>query len=140
MYPASSSISIPNFLNPFKCKSIGLDPISHPPGYENVAFLNRPIIAPAKTTDDLICLIKSSGILCSSILLESITILPFFLYILQPKISNIFKVIWVSCILGTLYNFVIFLFNMLAAIIGKEAFFEPETSTSPSSLLPPSIM
>ena len=31
---------------------------------------------------------------------------------------------------------------MLAAIIGSEAFFEPDTvtSTSPSNLLPPSIM
>ena len=31
IYPPSSSISTPNFLNPFKCKSIGLEPISHPP-------------------------------------------------------------------------------------------------------------
>ena len=42
--------------------------------------------------------------------------------------------------LGTLYNFVIFPLNILAAIIGSEAFFEPETSKVPSSLLPPSIM
>ena len=29
--PESSTIFIPNFLNAFKCKSIGLAPISHPP-------------------------------------------------------------------------------------------------------------
>ena len=29
--PYSSFISTPNFSNPFKCKSIGLEPISHPP-------------------------------------------------------------------------------------------------------------
>ena len=29
--PYSSLISIPNFSKPFKCKSIGLEPISHPP-------------------------------------------------------------------------------------------------------------
>lgn len=29
--PYSSLIFIPNFSNPFKCKSIGLEPISHPP-------------------------------------------------------------------------------------------------------------
>ena len=31
-------------------------------------------------------------------------------------------------------------FNIVAAIIGKEAFLDPEIFTSPSSLLPPSIM
>lgn len=29
--PYSSFTPIPNFSNPFKCKSIGLAPISHPP-------------------------------------------------------------------------------------------------------------
>ena len=29
--PYSSFMFIPNFSNPFKCKSIGLEPISHPP-------------------------------------------------------------------------------------------------------------
>ena len=31
IYPESSSIFTPNFFNAFKCKSIGLEPISHPP-------------------------------------------------------------------------------------------------------------
>ena len=30
--PESSTIFIPNFLNALKCKSIGLAPMSHPPG------------------------------------------------------------------------------------------------------------
>ena len=34
--PYSSLISTPNFSKPFKCKSIGLDPMSHPPGYEKI--------------------------------------------------------------------------------------------------------
>ena len=42
--------------------------------------------------------------------------------------------------LGTWYNLVIPLFKMDAAKIGKEAFFEPEASISPSSFLPPVIM
>ena len=29
--PYSSFIFTPNFSNPFKCKSIGLEPMSHPP-------------------------------------------------------------------------------------------------------------
>ena len=37
-----------------------------------------------------------------------------------------------------LYSFVTFGFNIAVAMIGKEAFFDPETVTSPSSLLPPS--
>ena len=34
--PYSSFIFIPNFSNPFKCKSIGLEPISHPPVCDNL--------------------------------------------------------------------------------------------------------
>ena len=48
--PESSTIFIPNFLKLLKCKSIGLAPISYPPGYENFASPNLPIIAPANTT------------------------------------------------------------------------------------------
>ena len=35
---------MPNFSNPLICKSMGLVPISQPPGYENDAFLYLPII------------------------------------------------------------------------------------------------
>ena len=48
--PPSSEIFIPNFLKLFRCRSIGLAPISHPPGYENLASLNLPIKAPASIT------------------------------------------------------------------------------------------
>ena len=56
--PYSSSIFMPNFLKAFKCKSIGLAPISQPPGYEKLASLNLPIKAPARITVDLISLIR----------------------------------------------------------------------------------
>ena len=56
------SFAFKSFSKPFKFKSIGLEPISHPPGYENLAFLYFPIIAPARITEDLIFLIKFSGI------------------------------------------------------------------------------
>ena len=42
--------------------------------------------------------------------------------------------------LGTLYNVVFPLCNMVAAIIGKDAFLEPEISTTPSILFPPFMM
>ena len=138
--PLSSEIFTPNFLKAAKCKSIGLVPISHPPGYEKVTSLNLPNIAPANITVDLICLISCSGISLLIIFLEFISILPLFFLILQPKYFKISCVIFVSCILGTLYNFVFPLFNIVAANIGNDAFFEPDTSTSPSNLLPPSIM
>ena len=41
---------------------------------------------------------------------------------------------------GTLYNFVVLPLKILAAIIGREAFLEPDTYVSPASFLPPSIM
>ena len=48
--------------------------------------------------------------------------------------------IFVSLISGTLYSFVVPVFNIVAAKIGSDAFFEPDAETSPSSLFPPSIM
>ena len=90
--PYSSFIFIPNFSNPFKCRSIGLEPISQPPGYEKLALLYFPIIAPANITEDLIFLIKFSGISYVFILLVSIIILLFFLVTFPPMsliISNI---------------------------------------------------
>ena len=106
------------------------------PGYEKVTSLNLPKIAPAKITVDLICLIKFSGISVFVICFELISILPLFLLILQPKIFKISKVILVSWILGILYNFVVSAFKIVAAIIGNDAFFDPEIFTSPWSLLP----
>jgi len=45
---SSYLILAPRLSNPFKCKSIGLDPILHPPGYETTAFLYLPRRAPIK--------------------------------------------------------------------------------------------
>ena len=106
------------------------------PGYENTTSLNLPKIAPASITVDLICLIKSSGISVFVIFFELISILPLFFLILQPKILKISKVIFVSFILGILYNLVVSAFKIVAAIIGNEAFLEPEILTSPWSLFP----
>ena len=41
---------------------------------------------------------------------------------------------------GMLYNFVVPPFKIVEAIIGRDAFFYPETLTSPLNFLPPSIM
>ena len=50
---------------------------------------------------------------------------------LHPKLSKIFIVIFTSEMSGTLYNFETLPFKIVAAKIGKVAFFEPDTSTSP---------
>jgi len=43
-----------NILKPFKCKSIGLVPIGHPPGIDTVALLNLAIKGPSTKNDALI--------------------------------------------------------------------------------------
>ena len=138
--PKFSCTCIPNFLNPFKCKSIGLEPISHPPGYENVACLYLPIKLPAKITEDLIFLIRFSEISNLCTLDESITTLEPSFFTLHPNSFKISIIIFVSSILGTLYNLEIPSFKIVAAIIGNEAFFDPDTKVSPSNLFPPSII
>ena len=52
-------------------------------------------------------------------------------FTLQPRLSKISIVVLTSLISGTLYNFEIFPFKIVAAKIGNVAFFEPATSTSP---------
>ena len=138
--PAFSVIFTPNFSKLFKWRSIGLAPMSHPPGYENLTSLNLPKIAPAKITVERIWCIKCSGISFLVIFFELTSTFPLFFFTLHPKNFKISCVILVSLISGTLYNFVVPEFSMLDANIGSDAFFEPDTSTSPSSLLPPSIM
>ena len=101
--------------------------ISQSPGYENFASLNLPSIAPAKITVERIWFIKCSGISFFVIFLLPISILPWFFLTLQPKYFKISKVICVSWIFGILYNFVVPGLRIVAAIIGKEAFLEPDT-------------
>ena len=105
-------------------------------GYENVTFLNLPKMAPASITVDLICIIKFSGISVFVMPFELISILPLFPLILQPKIFKISKVIFVSWIFGILYSLVVSAFNIVVAIIGSDAFLEPEMFTSPCNFLP----
>ena len=57
-----------------------------------------------------------------------------------PSLFNISKVTLTSDISGTLYNFILFLFKIHAAKIGREAFLEPDIVTLPSNLLPPFII
>ncbi len=49
-----------------------------------------------------------------------------------PNFLIISNIIFVSCISGTLYNVVFPLFKIEAAIIGSEAFLEPDIFTIPS--------
>ena len=138
--PYSSFIFIPNFSNPFKCRSIGLEPISQPPGYEKLALLYFPIIAPANITEDLIFLIKFSGISYVFILLVSIIILLFFLVTFPPMSLIISNIVCTSWIFGTLYNVIFPFTNTVAAIIGNAAFLEPDIRTSPANSFPPWII
>ena len=101
--------------------------MSQPPGYEKIAFLYLPTILPANITEDLISLINPSGISKLFTFEESITTLFLLHFTLQPSLFNISIIICVSCIFGTLYNFDTPLLSIVAAIIGSDAFFEPDT-------------
>ena len=70
----------------------------------------------------------------------SIITLPFFLCTLQPKKVKIFSVIFISLISGTLYKVVTPSIKIVAAIIGNDAFLEPDTVKLPLSFFPPSII
>ena len=131
---------MPKSLKALICKSIGLAPMLHPPGYENVAFLNLPINAPAIITVERDFFINSFGISVLFISWLDISILSHFSVTLQPKIRNILIVVFTSSIFGTLYNVTFSLFKRLAAIIGSAAFFEPEIFISPFNFFPPLII
>ena len=70
--------------------------MSHPPGYENTAFLYFPSNPPTNITDERICLIKFSGISNLFILLVSIITLFFFFSTVPPKLFSISNIISVS--------------------------------------------
>ena len=60
-YPCFSRISAPISRSELRCKSIGLEPISHPPGNEILALPVRARIAPRKTIELLVLRINSTG-------------------------------------------------------------------------------
>ena len=118
-------------ISPKKLKAIDIKTMPYP-GF--------PTIAPTNITDERILCINSSGISYLLIFVVFIITLFFFFCTFPPSNFIISYIICVSCIFGTLYKVVIPLFNIVAAIIGSEAFFEPEIFTIPSNLLPPFII
>ena len=53
---------MPSFAKAFRCKSIGLTPILHPPGVETFAFPYLASIGPSTRMPALIVVIPDSGI------------------------------------------------------------------------------
>jgi hypothetical protein len=122
-----------------RCKSIGLKPISHPPGVEIFAFFALPKIAPRKTTDERISLIKVSGISKPEAdVLSTIKSVPR-LSVLQPRFSRILIVHSTSERRGQLCIIDLPFTKYVAASIGNALFFEPCATKLPFNLLPPFI-
>ena len=131
--PWSISIFAPKALNPFKCKSIGLVPIAHPPGIEIFVLLNLASNGPITKKEALIFLTSSYGASQVFILLAS-TVSVFSLYSTSaPTCLNKSDITWTSLKFGTPFNVDFPFANKVAAIIGKTAFFAPSILTLPLS-------
>ena len=121
--PWSISIFAPKALNPFKCKSIGLVPIAHPPGIEIFVLLNLASNGPITKKEALIFLTSSYG-----------AVSVFSLYSTSaPTCLNKSDITWTSLKFGTPFNVDFPFANKVAAIIGKTAFFAPSILTLPLS-------
>ena len=131
---------IPNIFNPYKCRSIGLLPISHPPGVQRHAFFIRAETGAKNIIEERISLIISSGISHLSITVVSTISVSFSLVTFAPKYSKISQATETSLKSGqlcmTFFPFAI----IVAAKMGKTEFFAPCNVTSPSSLFPPFTM
>ncbi|ETJ25629.1 hypothetical protein Q604_UNBC17722G0001, partial [human gut metagenome] len=80
-------MSAPNNLNPLRCKSIGLLPILHPPGNDNLQYPNLASIGPIIRNDALIFLISSALASIATIFFVSIANLLVIFDILISQLS-----------------------------------------------------
>ena len=119
--------------------SIGLLPSWQPPGRLSRATPQRASSAPMNMTDERISSISECGIVLSVSPAESMyTSFPSCSAV-QPRCLSIRSAASTSLSCGTLVSSERAGAAIEAAIIGREAFFEPWTKQVPSSLFPPRI-
>src|SRR6185369_10662112 len=130
-------MSAPRAFSPFRCWSIGRTPMAQPPGSDTRALPCRARSGPRTSTEALMVLTSSY---VASTLFRSVvsifTTLPF-PSILAPSDSRTLIVVFISRRNGTLLISKFPGARMVATNIGRAAFFEPLTETSPLSFLPP---
>ena len=142
VYPCSTTISAPSAFIPSICISTALTPIAQPPGKDTFASPNLPSKEPNSKTDALIFFTKSYSATIFVILEQSIVVVLFvsFFSILQPM-SVIKAVIdFISCMSGKFLSITGLSHNKAPAIIAKPEFLDPDTSISPFSTIPPSLI
>ena len=131
--PWSITISAPKALNPFKCRSIGLVPIEHPPGIDIFVWLNLASNGPITKNDALIFLTSSYGASQVVKLLAS-TVNVLSLYSTSaPRCLIKSEITCTSVKSGTSCKTDFPFTNNVAAIIGNTAFFAPSILTFPLS-------
>ena len=121
----SSSIETPRERKAERCRSIGLKPISQPPGVKSRAFLQRETSEPKNTIDERISRIRFSGILQQEMLLESTVSVCPSRVTTQPRCSRILTAASTSDKNGQLCSTLTPSTSTHAARMGSELFFEP---------------
>jgi len=128
-----------NFLRPFRCRSMGLEPISQPPGYVKRAFLNRPSTGPSMKIEERSSFASESGIsqrwACAASTLTS----SFSRHIVHPSFSRMHIMFETSSRSGQSRMITGLVVRSEAANMGSIAFFAPQTRMLPPRRLPPTI-
>ena len=119
-------------------KSIGLSPITQPPGAGNIAFLNRPSKGPVNTTDARMLFANSQSISVKLIVVVSITSCFLTRSTLAPNFPSISAIVRISAVSGTFSSVTGPSNRMLAAMAFSAAFLAPLTFTVPWSFFSPS--
>jgi MFS family permease len=133
-----SSNSQPIFLKFDMKRSIGLAPITQPPGCGKETFPSFPSTGPKRIMEALNLFDKSLVNVCFFAEEPSRTISPFLLFaIFAPKPLIISDILFTSSILGIFESFIGPENNRAEAIMGKAPFLEPFTLIVPFSFLSP---
>ena len=120
---------------------IGLEPIAHPPGKDTFASLYLANKGPRTKTPARIVFKRryEAKVFNDFLLLISIFLLFLSNFILDPIVLKSSIIVITSFTMG-MFLIVTFLFvNIVAANIGRVAFFEPEIVIVPDIFLPPLI-
>jgi hypothetical protein len=135
--PWSSSITAPQALNPFKCKSMGRDPMVQPPGYETLNLPQRPKRGPITRLEARIRLARVGGTSKERRLDGSICMVSPVQLTLTPRDSRASFMVLTSIKEGTPSRTTGLSLNSEPARSGKIAFFAPLIAMDPLSLVPP---
>ena len=140
MSPCSSRIPTPNMVSPRKCRSIGLWPISHPPGNVHTACPKRASSGPNMKMEERSSLESPCGITYAFAAEVSSRSLSSSQAQRTPSASKIASMFFTSRSRGQSYSATGLSESRLAARIGSAAFFAPLTRIAPDKGVPPATI